>query len=146
MGQDILPDGVKAQVSFLGFSAALSQTRDGDVIFSPGGSFIATPKGLFVDIPSSIARGTKISPSFSFTAQKILQRGVIEPRDRLGISTQESVSFGAGYKGYVGIGISNPLNRGNAGRAKTLEVGVGGGINAGGISYGIKLFRGCPLW
>ncbi len=57
-----------------------------------------------------------------------------------------SVEWGGGLKGYVGIDISNPLHTGNGGRTKTLEVGVGGGINAGGMSYGIRLFKGCPGW
>lgn len=142
IGQSFGPDGVKVEGSFLGASLGVTNTRDGDIILSPGAGL--DPKSFFVDLPKSIAKGTNIWPSGSFTAQKILRSGNIQPSERLKIFEGDSVSFSAGYRLYGGLDITNAADRTK--RTYTASVGVGSGITPGGISRGFHLFRGCWGW
>ncbi len=142
VGQDIAPDSFQLEGNFLGGTLGISNSRDGNVLFSAGGNF--DPIGLFVDIPKSIANGTKIAPGFSFTAQKIFVRGNLDANERTSILTGEALTFGAGYRGYGGIDI---VQTGPTQFTPVVNVGVGTpGINPGGAQYTTNLFRGCVKW
>lgn len=108
LGQDILANAIKLEGNFLGAGASLQSTRDGNPNILAGGNL--DPKGLFVDIPTSIAKGTRILPSVSFTGQKLLARGNLYENRRTNLLSGTAATFGGSYTLAAGLDISNPTS------------------------------------
>lgn len=132
-GQSILPDAVKGEVSFLGFSAAGQNTRDGDVNVSLGGGI--DPKQLFV----SIAARLKPTASSSFRAEKIYKaKGTTDIEDRRRAFPGQSMSVTGGYLVYGGVDVTS-------GGDVIGSAGTGAGFNIG-TSYTWNITRHCLEW
>ncbi len=146
VGQDMAADAVKAEASFFGFSAGFHHTRDGEVIFSYGGS-LSFVKEFFTNLPKAIASGSAYPRiTSSLTGQKILYLGHMNSTDRTAVFLQESLSFAGGARLFGGLDISNPTARGGSDRNYIVNLGTGAGVNPGGVSYGIRLFNSCNEW
>jgi hypothetical protein len=142
-GQDVLADSFRVEGSFFGISGAIENTRDGDIIGEFGGAIDG--KSLFYDLPNTVMKGAKLTPSISATGQKILERGNTPRGKRLATLTGDALGLSGGFKVYGGIETTRRTFNGKTEPVFIGKLGYGIGGSFGG-SHATHLISGCLKW
>ena len=142
--QDVLADALKGEVNIAGFTPALTNTRDGQLLFSFGGAF--DPKNLYVDQPKNMPQGGRMPFGASLMGQKIWESGNLDEETRTNTFREFAMSAGGGNMIGGDVTVSSPFTSGRQ------TVIVSGGfttpaITAGSLSYSWKLpVKPCLRW